>query len=62
MSRINSYTSELGISLLEYVIITVVLGFVVFGVYQQITPKSTTFYSDVASGFNVVYPKGYWSS
>ena len=52
------YTS-LGVSLLEYMIVVVVLGVVLYFISLEFKPKSQSFFNDVTPGLSVEYPIGY---
>jgi len=59
LRRQNIYSSSRGATMMEYLILVVGLGFVVYFVSLQIKPKTEDFYNKVTPGLAVEYPKGF---
>ncbi len=48
-----------GVTILEYVLVVVFLGFTIYFVSLEFKPKSEAFYNDITPGLGVDYPVGF---
>lgn len=52
--------SQKGATLLEYTIVVIALGSLIYLSLDLLKPQSSKFYSDISDGLSETYPQGYY--
>lgn len=59
LNRLNIAFQERGVTIVEYLIVFTVFGFILYFASLQFQPKTSSYFSQMTPGFSVDYPLGY---
>jgi|GEM_PF-3480125 len=59
-SKTKNNINESGATILEYVLVVVALGSLIYLSFGLLSPQSSAFYSDISDGLSEAYPQGYY--